>query len=614
MIVLDLSILNQKGTPMFNSDTFANRPAFGIVGRIFISTDTKEFFRDTGTSWELIGGPGSGTITGSGAATQIAFWNSASTITGSNNLFWDSTNNYLGINTNVPTTALDVHHSTNSGAIFNQTTATNNNTINFQTSGSGRWRIGNFYTAGADDFGIFDVVGSLQQLTILKTTGQTFIGDKTTASGRLVVNSTTADAHLQVVGANSPSIRIDNAGSGGTQRFVFGLATATNNFIQGATAGQFCISTQSAGNILFGMWQTINASEVMRITTANNLIVGSTTDAGYKLDVNGTARVTGATQFGGNVVISLNQNASTNFNVTNTDVGINTKSEYVLVSRNGGTTKFGRNSVLTTAYKFINASDSYILNETLGDFAILNDVATGNIKFAAGGSSTAHLTISSTGNLGLGVTPSAWGSNRNAIQFGALGAVFSDNNVSSEIGANVYISTTPAYTYITSNFATRFTQINGQFQWQQAPSGTAGNAITFTQAMTLNANGNLLVGTTTDNGSKLQVTGAATFSAGLTSEDDTTIQKTTSSLRLFINNTTATTGRNWYLNSFSNGNLYIGNATFGDIFNFSSTGAATFSLSIAIGNSVAAAVAAPSTHKISILVGGVQYYLLASNV
>jgi hypothetical protein len=279
---------------MFNSDTFANRPAFGIVGRIFISTDTKEFFRDTGTSWELIGGPGSGTITGSGAATQVAFWNSASTITGSNNLFWDSTNNYLGISTNTPTTALDVHHSTPSGAIFNQTTATNNNTINFQTSGSGRWRIGNFYTAGADDFGIFDVVGSLQQLTILKTTGQTFIGAKTTASGRLVVNSATADAHLQIVGANAPSIRIDNAGSGGTQRFVFGLATATNNFIQGATAGEFCISTQSAGNMLFGMWQTTNASEVMRITTANNLLIGLSVDGGQRLQVQGDAFIKGS--------------------------------------------------------------------------------------------------------------------------------------------------------------------------------------------------------------------------------------------------------------------------------------------------------------------------------
>jgi hypothetical protein len=105
----------------------------------------------------------------------------------------------------------------------------------------------------------------------------------------LVVNSATADSHLQVVGANSPSIRIDNAGSGGTQRFVFGLATATNNFIQGAAAGQFCISTQSAGAMLFGMWQTTNASEVMRISTANNLIVGSTADNGSRFQVSGAA-------------------------------------------------------------------------------------------------------------------------------------------------------------------------------------------------------------------------------------------------------------------------------------------------------------------------------------
>jgi len=45
-----------------------------------------------------------------------------------------------------------------------------------------------------------------------------------------------------------------------------------------------------------------------------------------------------------------------------------------------------------------------------------------------------------------------------------------------------------------------------------------------------------------------------------------------------------------------------------------STGTATFNNSIAIGNSVAAGVAVASTHKVSILIGGVQYYLLASNV
>ena len=296
MIVLDLSILNQKGTPMFNSDLTANRPAAGIVGRIFIAIDSPYgIFRDTGSAWDQISAGGSGGITGSGAATQIAFWNGTSSISGSNNLFWDSTNNYLGINTNAPTTTLDVHHSTNSGAILNQTTATNNNTINFQTTGAGRWRIGNFYTAGADDFGIFDVVGALQQFTIVKTTGQTFVGAKITASGRFVINSATADAHLQIVGANSPSIRIDNAGSGGTQRFVFGLATATNNFIQGSTAGQFCLSTQSAGDMLFGMWQTTNAIEVMRITTTNNLQIGSATALAYasKFQLTGDAYITG---------------------------------------------------------------------------------------------------------------------------------------------------------------------------------------------------------------------------------------------------------------------------------------------------------------------------------
>jgi len=52
MIVLDLSILNQKGTPMFNSDLTANRPAAGIVGRIFIAIDNPYgIFRDTGSAW-----------------------------------------------------------------------------------------------------------------------------------------------------------------------------------------------------------------------------------------------------------------------------------------------------------------------------------------------------------------------------------------------------------------------------------------------------------------------------------------------------------------------------------------------------------------------------------
>jgi hypothetical protein len=57
----------------------------------------------------------------------------------------------------------------------------------------------------------------------------------------------------------------------------------------------------------------------------------------------------------------------------------------------------------------------------------------------------------------------------------------------------------------------------GVHYWYNAPSGTAGNAISFTQAMTLNASGRLLLGTTSDDGgSRLQVNGK--ISAGGASE------------------------------------------------------------------------------------------------
>jgi hypothetical protein len=92
---IDLSILNQRQTPAFYADTLANRPSAGFVGRIFVSTNTFAFYRDNGTGWDLIGGPGTGTITGSGATGQIALWDGASTITGDSGLTYNGTDNSL---------------------------------------------------------------------------------------------------------------------------------------------------------------------------------------------------------------------------------------------------------------------------------------------------------------------------------------------------------------------------------------------------------------------------------------------------------------------------------------------------------------------------------------
>jgi hypothetical protein len=109
MIVLDLSILNQKGTPMFNSDTLANRPAAGIVGRIFIAIDSPfGIYRDTGSAWDQISG--ASTFSGSLATGQVAFGSATNTISGSNGLYWNNSTSSLSIGfTTNPATALEVY-------------------------------------------------------------------------------------------------------------------------------------------------------------------------------------------------------------------------------------------------------------------------------------------------------------------------------------------------------------------------------------------------------------------------------------------------------------------------------------------------------------------------
>jgi hypothetical protein len=296
MPAIDLSILNQRQTPAFYADTLANRPAAGFVGRIFVSTDTFAFYRDNGTGWDLIGGPGTGTVTGSGAAGQVSFWNGANTITGSNELFWDNVNGHLGIGTNVPGTALQIDHDQNQFIRLNQTTATNDTKIAFQNSGVALWRIGNSYNAGANDFGIYDVVGAIQPITVKKTTGQVLIGTPTVGSGKLVVASATGDNGVQIVGASAPSLRIDNAESGPTKRAGFGISTATNNFIQGSADRDFCMfnGSTTASPILFGVYDagTGNVQEAARISPARNFIVGSSVDNGNKFQVSGAITAT----------------------------------------------------------------------------------------------------------------------------------------------------------------------------------------------------------------------------------------------------------------------------------------------------------------------------------
>jgi len=99
-------------------------------------------------------------------------------------------------------------------------------------------------------------------------------------------------------------------------------------------------------------------------------------------------------------------------------------------------------------------------------------------------------------NLGVGVTPSAWNSARRVMQVGGSTSVQSTAN-NSFFSNNYYTDAGGTDRYINTSVGQIYAQLAaGGHAWYNAPSGTAGNAITFTQAMTLDTSGNLGIGVT----------------------------------------------------------------------------------------------------------------------
>jgi hypothetical protein len=125
--------------------------------------------------------------------------------------------------------------------------------------------------------------------------------------------------------------------------------------------------------------------------------------------------------------------------------------------------------------------------------------AANTLAWSINGVEAARLDASS--NLGLGATPSAWGTGLKTISVGAAGNSIQGGTSGNyfQMNQNLYFNGTNNL-YVANGYASNYQQINGQHIWSTAASGTAGNTITLTQAMTLDASSNLLVGTTTSAG------------------------------------------------------------------------------------------------------------------
>jgi hypothetical protein len=154
--------------------------------------------------------------------------------------------------------------------------------------------------------------------------------------------------------------------------------------------------------------------------------------------------------------------------------------------------------------------------------------AADTIAFSEGGVEAAR--FDSAGNMGLGVTPAAWSAGLSVLQI-KNAAIQSNGTVSSVYYQNTYNDGSDKY--VTSNPASAYQQISGQHRWYNAASGTAGNAITFTQAMTLDASGNLSIGATSTTG-KLLAAGTGYNISGNAYGVATFLQDTTTARGVFM--------------------------------------------------------------------------------
>jgi hypothetical protein len=101
---------------------------------------------------------------------------------------------------------------------------------------------------------------------------------------------------------------------------------------------------------------------------------------------------------------------------------------------------------------------------------------------------TTAVTIDTSQNVGVGVTPSGWSSSNKALQVGVAGAISAQTSAKTmEIACNAYNN--GGWKYIASDYATHYYQYNGTHVWEYASSGTAGNAVTFNEAMRIDTSG-----------------------------------------------------------------------------------------------------------------------------
>lgn len=202
----------------------------------------------------------------------------------------------------------------------------------------------------------------------------------------------------------------------------------------------------------------------------------------------------------------FNASGSEQMRLTSTGLGIGTSSPAAKLSISGGsvsiagstagsgTLKLGDPTdpipyvgVYRSAAASINSNGNYL---NLGGY---DGIAFTSGPFALSAQAE-RMRLDANGNLGLGVA-TAPATTDSGVLFIKGGSELVFTTDYANYTANAYWAS-GSWRYITAAPATWIQHSGGSYRWHTAPSGTAGNAISFTQAMTLDASGNLNIGQT----------------------------------------------------------------------------------------------------------------------
>jgi len=233
-----------------------------------------------------------------------------------------------------------------------------------------------------------------------------------------------------------------------------------------------------------------NGVEAMRIATTQNVLIGTTTDAGFRLDVNGTARVQG----------TLTIPSTGNYGITITRSGTSGIAQQV--SNSSGTTYLGVDS----------SAGGFLFTNGLPYASFFGNGANYPTQFGTNG--ITRMTIFAGGNVGINTTTDT-GHKLLISGSGTLGSLNVDNTLYVS-GSRVGIGTGTPVVNLQVGDGTNGANRNantGEFRIGAGFNG-GGHYLVFssgnnTERMRIASSGNVLINTTTDAGYKLDVNGTA---------------------------------------------------------------------------------------------------------